>query len=219
MGLARGTVRRYAEAQSFPERPVQVPPPSLLDPYLDHLEARLAAGCENGMALWRELRELGFPGTSRQVHRWLSQRRTAPAKSTPYRWRCAPANAGSTRPSEAAAPLLAPKQLAWRLVQSPEALDGPQRATLARIAQDAEVSSLIPLARRFADLVRTCAMSCDNAPADPAAVFGSWLVDARSSGIRALQTWPLVCSRMKRPSRRRSLCPGATGKPKGRLTN
>ena len=57
------------------------------DRYLAHLEARRAAGCENAMALWRELRALGFAGTHRQVHRWLADRRTAPAKSTPDRWR------------------------------------------------------------------------------------------------------------------------------------
>ena len=45
MGLARGTVRRYAYAQSFPERAARVPEPSILDPYLGHLEARLAEGC------------------------------------------------------------------------------------------------------------------------------------------------------------------------------
>ena len=87
MGLARGTVRKFAHARSFPERATRAPRPSILDRYLAHLEARRAAGCENAMALWRELRALGFAGTHRQVHRWLADRRTAPAKSTPDRWR------------------------------------------------------------------------------------------------------------------------------------
>jgi hypothetical protein len=69
MGLARGTVRKFADAVSFPERAVRPPGPSILDRYLDHLEARLAAGCENTMALWRDLQERGFSGTARQVHR------------------------------------------------------------------------------------------------------------------------------------------------------
>jgi len=42
MGLARGTVRKLAYADAFPERAVRVPPPSIIDPYLPHLEARLA---------------------------------------------------------------------------------------------------------------------------------------------------------------------------------
>ncbi len=37
-GLARATVRKYAQAESFPERAIQRPAPSRLDPYLAHLE-------------------------------------------------------------------------------------------------------------------------------------------------------------------------------------
>jgi hypothetical protein len=87
MGLARGTVRRYAYAQSFPERAARVPELSLLDPYLGHLEARLAEGCENASVLWRDLKELGFAGSAKPVRRWLNERRTGPAKTTPHKWR------------------------------------------------------------------------------------------------------------------------------------
>jgi hypothetical protein len=73
MGLARATVRKFADAESFPGRAVRAPGPSILDPFLGHLEARLAEGCENGLALWRELRalvpddsELGGPGWPRR---------------------------------------------------------------------------------------------------------------------------------------------------------
>jgi hypothetical protein len=58
----------------------------MLDPFLDHLEARLADGCENGMALWRKLRELGFKGSPRRVHLWLQERRSEPARTTPQKW-------------------------------------------------------------------------------------------------------------------------------------
>ena len=87
MDLAVGTVRKYADAESFPvpeQRPLR---PSILDPYLAHLQARLAEGCENATLLWRELRADGFPGTAKQVHRWLAQHRTAPAPSTLHKWR------------------------------------------------------------------------------------------------------------------------------------
>ena len=74
-------MRKYAQAESFPERAIQRPNPSRLDPYLAHLEQRMAEGCENAMALWRELRERGYPGTSRQVHRFVAERRTKPTRS------------------------------------------------------------------------------------------------------------------------------------------
>jgi hypothetical protein len=72
MGLAVGTVRKHACAGSFPVPETRPLRPSILEPYLARLEARLAEGCENGLALWRELRAAGFPGTAKQVHRWLA---------------------------------------------------------------------------------------------------------------------------------------------------
>src|SRR5205085_12545882 len=68
MNLAVGTVRKYAYAESFPVpegRPLRR---SILDPYLARLQARLAEGCENAPALWRELQPCGFPGTATPVH-------------------------------------------------------------------------------------------------------------------------------------------------------
>jgi transposase len=61
MGLARGTVRKFADAACFPERAVRAPEPSILDPYLAYLEARQADGCENAMVMWREVHERGSP--------------------------------------------------------------------------------------------------------------------------------------------------------------
>jgi hypothetical protein len=84
MGLAVGTVRKYAHAGSFPVPETRPLRPSILDPYLARLEARRAEGGENALALWRELRVAGFPGTAKQVHRWLAERRTAPARTTPH---------------------------------------------------------------------------------------------------------------------------------------
>ena len=189
MGLARGTVRRYAYAQSFPERAARVPEPSILDPYLGHLEARLAEGCENASALWRDLKELGFAGSAKQVRRWLNERRTGPAKTTPHKWRSDQSGTASDPVHGPAAALLSPRQLAWLLVQSPEALDASATATLARIAQDPEVGGVLALVRRFAELVRDCGIHRDKAPATPLAVFGTWLEEARSCGVPAVETF------------------------------
>ena len=87
-GLARATVRKYAFAQHIPRYGRRGPGRSILDPHLGHLHARLGEGCENAMQLWRELRGLGFPGTAKQVRRWLSERRTQPARTTIGACRC-----------------------------------------------------------------------------------------------------------------------------------
>ena len=189
MGLARGTVRRYAQAESFPERAVRVPAHSILDPYLAHLEARLAAGCENARALWRELRDIGFPGTSVQVRRWLGQRRSAPAKTTPRRYRTAqPAPAPPD--ADAGAPTLpSPRQLAWYFTRPRDELTEEETSTVTRLEQDPDATAAAALVRRFAELVRGCGIGGNAAIRAPIATFKTWLKDALKSGVPAVATF------------------------------
>ena len=116
--LARATVRKYAFADRFPRHGLRGPELSILDPYLDHLHARLDASCQNAMQLWRVLCALGFPGTPKQVGRWLSERRTRPASTTARQWQTAPTVAVGTPLSPPPLPL--PKQLSWCLLSEPE---------------------------------------------------------------------------------------------------
>ena len=76
-------MRRYALAESFPEHALPRSRPGIFDPHLGYLDQRLAQGCENVLALWRELRARGFPGTRRQVSRWLQPLRQAPSPFGP----------------------------------------------------------------------------------------------------------------------------------------
>ncbi len=62
-GLSRNTVRRYLEADSFPEQRVRRKRRSLLDPYLPYLRERWDAGCQNAAQLCRELQDLGYRGS------------------------------------------------------------------------------------------------------------------------------------------------------------
>ena len=54
-GLAPATVRKHAHSESFPERAMRPAGRSILDPFLPYLAKRRAEGCENAMALWREV--------------------------------------------------------------------------------------------------------------------------------------------------------------------
>ena len=192
-GLALGTVRKHARAEAFPARTPHGPGPSSLDPCLSHLERRLAEGCENGLALWRELRGQGFPGGTRQVHRWLIERRTAPAKTGPHVRRIG--KAGEVRPPAArnTAPALPTvPQLAWLLVQPAAALGAADAATAARVEQDREAAAVVRLARRFTALVRACGVAGrrdGRAPADPAVELDAWLADARACSATAIATF------------------------------
>jgi len=85
-GLARATVRKYAHAESFPERAVRRPGRSILDPFIAHLKARMAAGCEDAMALWREVRTRGYAHGPKVVQKWVVDNRTRPARRTARKW-------------------------------------------------------------------------------------------------------------------------------------
>jgi transposase len=191
MGLARATVRKFARAESFPAHLPHGPGPSILDPYLPYLERRLAEGCENGLALWRELRGMGFPGGNKQVHRWLAERRTVPAKVG--RRRAEDPHDAPTAPSRGKGPSLpAPRRLAWVLVQPVADLGVADAATIARIEQDKDAKAAAGLARRFTALVRACGVRGRRdgaAPATPEAELDAWLAEVRACGIAAMGTF------------------------------
>ena len=188
MKLARGTVRKYARAPDGPEPAIRRPRFSIIDPYLPYLQARLAEGCADAAALWREVRAQGYPGTATQVRRWLSERRTEPAKTAPHRWRGQmlppPDPATSLSP-----PLPSARQLSWLLVQPSPTLTPADAAVVARVEQDTDAATVAKLARAFTARVQasnaTNPISAETAQAD----LEMWLADAAASGVRAMETF------------------------------
>ncbi|WP_298953720.1 ISL3 family transposase [uncultured Methylobacterium sp.] len=187
MGLARATVRKYASAETFPARLPHGAGPSLLDPHVAYLAGRIDEGCENVMALWREIRERGYPGTSRQVHRFVAERRTRPVRSgrKPFH-----AKASASEPPVSEAPLPPARQLAWLLVQPTSSLDEGEAAVVSRVEQDDTARAVTGLARRFTALVRAAGKGMTMADDhDDAADIGAWITQARSCDAPAIATF------------------------------
>ena len=187
MRLARTTVRKFAAADTFPARLPYGPGPSLLDPYLDYLMKRIGEGCENGMALWREIRERGYPGTNRQVHRFVAERRTKPTRSgrKPQRGTLPTPDRPMGEP-----PLPSARQIAWLLVQPTSALDAAAAAVVARVEQDEAANAVADLARRFTALVRASGVGRtadkgQNGTAD----LKTWITKASACGAPAIATF------------------------------
>src|SRR3954470_14557698 len=219
MNLAVGTVRKYAAAESFPVPEARPLRSSILDPYLAHLQARLAEGCENALALWRELRAAGFPGTAKQVQRWVAEHRTAPAPSTPHQWRTkAPAHAPTSAPQDGALALPSPPQLAWLLVQPPSALAGPDAALVARVEQDPTAAHVAGLARRLMALVRGCGVNPKVGPEAARVGLNTWLADARRSGVRAGETSAAGLEQDGAAIRAALTTPWSSGQAEGQIT-
>jgi len=189
-GLARATVRKYAHAESFPERAVRRPGRSILDPFIAHLKARMAAGCEDAMALWREVRTRGYAHGPKVVQKWVVDNRTRPARRTARKWLPgAPASAAPCTVSGPGTALPSPKQLAWLLVRPATALSPLDAAAVRRAEQDTEAAQVASLARRFTALVRSCGTGQPMRPVAPAADLDAWLAEARACGIGAVETF------------------------------
>ena len=191
-GLAPATVRKYAHSETFPERAVRRPGRSILDPFLPYLAKRLGEGCEDAMALWRELRARGYAHGSKMVQRWMAENRTKPAPRTARKWlKDTAAITASSAPSDAlpaSCPALpSPKQLAWLLVRPAETLSAADTVAVQWVEQN-EATLVASLARRFTSLVRRCGTSQPTRPAAPVAELDAWLAKAKACGVGAVET-------------------------------
>jgi Transposase len=112
LSLSLNTVKRYDRA-SEPERLERVPKyrPTLVDPYRDHLRKRRAEEPAVPIQqLLREIRELGYPGSSNLLVRYISQGRL-----------------------DGNRPHLSPRRATRLLPTRPDRLTSSQAETLARI--------------------------------------------------------------------------------------
>ena len=141
------------------------------------------------MALWREIRERGDPGTSRQVHRFVAEHRTRPVRSgckSRYARACA------SEPPGTEAPLPPARQLAWLLVQPTAALDASDAAVVTCLEQDDTTRTVTGLARRLTVLVRAVGKGttvADDQNADAAADITAWITQARTCDAPAIATF------------------------------
>ena len=175
--INRTTVRKYLAADAFPEWGRHPVPASILAPYEGHLEARWGEGCQSALGLWKEVRALGYTGSSRPVSRWVRERRTEPHPCTPIKYRATCLEPQDTPQHRGRLPPT--RRLAWLLVRDPEALDSAETAVLAHIQQEAEVAALHDLARSYTRMVR------EKRPED----LDEWLAACAESGIGVLMSF------------------------------
>jgi transposase len=144
LGMARGTVRHWLGAGSFPER-ARHRISSRTDPFLDYLRRRWEEGCRNAARLTREVQALGFGGSAVMV-----RRRVAP-------WRRGEPTRGrrpSSRPQPSAG-RPSSRRVSWWLLTEPAELEAEERALLRAVwDRCAELKTSAELAREFAGMVR-----------------------------------------------------------------
>jgi transposase len=161
LGLAMNTVKRYDKADQ-PEKLRRAAQyrPTLVDPYRGHLRRRRSE--EPGVPvqlLLREIRELGYPGSSNLLVRYLNQGRADAPRSH-----------------------LSPRRAARLLLSNPENLTGAQRETAARMSEACpEVKALAGLIGSFAAL-----LAPDPANAEK---LKQWIAEARAADLPQLHSF------------------------------
>ncbi|MDX3321195.1 ISL3 family transposase [Streptomyces sp. ME03-5684b] len=132
LNLALNTVKRY-DRVAEPERLIRAPKyrPTLVDPYRDHLrQRRLENPAVPVTHLLREIRELGYTGSSNLLVRYINQGRV-----------------------EADRPALSPRRLARYLLTRPDHIKTHQQERIeAARAACHEMTALADLIHRFAAL-------------------------------------------------------------------
>jgi transposase len=142
LGLDRGTVRRYVEADSFPERATRRSTSRGLTPFLDYLRQRWEEGCHNAAQLAAELKEQGYTGSYYAVRRLLA------------RWR--PQQEGPREPGKGATQARRMPErpsscrVAWLFLKDQAALEAEERTFLDRLYERcAELKAAAAAARAF----------------------------------------------------------------------
>ena len=127
LGKSPTTVYKYLAMPEFPQKTVRKRLTSILDPYQDYLSQRWHEGCRNARQLWREIRQRGYPGTYRQVSRWVYERRPTPASTTPRKYLQENPHGKlelrSIRPPTAEPGLPVARRLVWLFLHPVEKLD------------------------------------------------------------------------------------------------
>jgi transposase len=175
LNLNRTTVRRYAFAESFPERIRHPTGRSMLTPYLAYLEQRYQGGCHNAQQLWRELCEQGYPGSDSQPTKWLSRRRAedAPLDGGQAFAGKLPANPLLINPPKPPIDLPSTQQLAWLMVRPVSQLEEIDRQLLSHVCQDTVIDQIYKLANEFAAMVRQRQIE----------VLNDWLVSCQTCSV------------------------------------
>lgn len=174
LGIHRHTVRAYIQADEAPNHQRHSRPASILDPYLDYLESRLAEGCENASQLWREIVKQGYPGKRWLVFKWLQPKRTKASKHAPTQ---AKKTEAQTPPSANFLP--STPQLAWLFMKPAFDLDTKEQLIFEYLFQDTQFKQMYDRVHDFKTML------LERNPKD----FDDWLQEAEQSGITILQTF------------------------------
>jgi transposase len=173
LGLGRPTVRRFVQADGFPERAERVTRPTSLTPYEPYLRERWTAGCQNARQLYDEIHAQGYRGSVSLVRHVVAAWRPAPGRPGRPARQVTPA-AGPTPPVRPPTRVLSARQAHWLLVTPAADLAPEQRVYLTALRQACPaIVTADQLTREFGRVLRD----------RDAAGLAPWLTAALASGL------------------------------------
>lgn len=184
VGLARGTVRRYLRAETFPE---QGPRPRLskLHPYKPYLREQWEAGVQDAAVVWRALKAQGYTGGASWVRAFLGRWRLRPPGSGPGRVKTGRRPHGAL--TGAAPPrtcTCSPHRTRWLLVRPDLIRDATEHQFIETVLELCpQIAQARTLVQDFSTLVHE-REDCHEHAADK---LDAWLVIAEHSGIAELR--------------------------------
>jgi len=167
VGLTARTLQNWQKKGSFPEAERRRKRPSCFDPFASYVLSRWEQGCQNGSQLYREIKEQGYTGQERQVHRFLPLRKKV---------RIIQKAQSTTIPLQD----FSAKDAVWLFVRDPVDLDEKEQITLIAICQASETArTTYQLVQEFRHLLHH----------REGEKLDDWLSSARASQIRELQSF------------------------------
>jgi transposase len=177
LGKSPTTIYKYLAMPEFPQKIARKRMSRMLDPYVAYLTQRWRSGCRNALQLWREIRQLGYPGTSRQVSRWAFERREHPAPTTPRKHlkTTSPGQAelNTMREPPGKQRLPVARRLVWLFLHPIEKLEPEEQALRAHLMNHPVLARTGQLAQDFQCMVRE----------RDAQAFEGWLQNCEASAI------------------------------------
>jgi transposase len=111
-------------------------------------------------------------------------------------------------------PFLRRGKLGWLLIRPPERVSDAESWPLRHLEQDGEAALVITLVQRFAALLLDAGSAAKRASGN----LERWLADARSSGVRALETFAQGLTQDAEAVRPAFTSPWSNGQTEGQVT-
>jgi transposase len=169
--IGPNTLRRYLRSPTCPEstpRPVRR---SRLSPFESYLRERWNAGEQNGRQLLREIRTLGYQGSSSNLYSLLALWRVGPRHCGPYARQAVPA------PAPPPSIPTAPRTVSWLLLREDAERSALEQAYVAEVLRSSPV-----IAQMAATVQGFFALLQERRAHD----LEAWLREATASGIPEL---------------------------------